>query len=65
MMLIHKVLDCVQVAISTDQREWSVSSLVEYTCEWRLVLFKNNWCSQLQSTRLVTPHSLWPVLIPI
>ncbi len=32
MMLIHKVLDCVQVAISTGQREWSVTSLVDGAC---------------------------------
>ena len=29
MMLVHKILDCVQVAISTGQREWSVTSLVD------------------------------------
>ena len=36
MMLLHKVLDCVQVAIGTGQREQSVTSLVDctynYTC---------------------------------
>ncbi len=33
MMLVHKVLlDCVQVAISTSQREWGVTSLVD--CTW-------------------------------
>ncbi len=32
MMLVHKILDCVQVAISTGQREWSVTSLVD--CTW-------------------------------
>ena len=32
MMLLHKVLDCVQVAIGTGQREWSVTSLIECTC---------------------------------
>ncbi len=32
MMLVHKVLDCVQVAVSTGQREWSVTSLVDCTC---------------------------------
>ncbi len=32
MMLVHKVLDCVQVAISTGQREWGVTSLVD--CTW-------------------------------
>ena len=32
MMLVHKVLDCVQVAIGTGQREWGVTSLVDCTC---------------------------------
>ncbi len=32
MMLIHKILDCVQVTISTGQREWGVTSLVD--CIW-------------------------------
>ncbi len=32
MMLIHKVLDCVQVAIVTGQREWGVTSLVDLLC---------------------------------
>ena len=38
MMLVHKVLDCVQVAISTGQREWCVTSLVDCTCEHQLFL---------------------------
>ncbi len=29
MMLIHKVLDSVQVAIGTGQREWGITSLVD------------------------------------
>ncbi len=32
MMLIHKVLDCVQVAIGTGQREWGITSLVDWLC---------------------------------
>ena len=32
MMLVHKIFDCVQVAISTGQREWSVTSLVDWLC---------------------------------
>ena len=32
MMLVHKIFDCVQVAISTGQREWAVTSLVDCTC---------------------------------
>ncbi len=32
MMLIHKILDSVQVAISTGQREWGVTSLVDWLC---------------------------------
>ncbi len=32
MMLVHKILDCVQVAIGTGQREWSVTSLVGWFC---------------------------------
>ena len=28
MILVHKVLDCVQVAIDTGQRDWRVTSLV-------------------------------------
>ncbi len=32
MMLVHKILDCVQVAIGTGQREWSVTSLVDWLC---------------------------------
>ena len=32
MKLIHKVLDYVQVAISTGQREWGVTSLVDWLC---------------------------------
>ncbi len=32
MILVHKVLDCVQVTISTDQREWGVTSLVDWLC---------------------------------
>ena len=31
-MLVHKILDSVQVAISTGQREWGVTSLVD--CIW-------------------------------
>ena len=31
-MIVHKVLYCVQVAISTGQREWVVTSLVDCTC---------------------------------
>ncbi len=31
-MLVHKVLDCVQVAIGTGQREWGVTSLVDWLC---------------------------------
>ncbi len=34
MMLVHKVLDCVQVAIGAGQREWSVTSLVNCTCAY-------------------------------
>ncbi len=34
MMFIHKVLDCVQVAIGTGQREWGVTSLVDWLCMW-------------------------------
>ncbi len=37
-MLVHKVLDCVQVAIGTGQREWSVTSLVDWLCEHTSVL---------------------------
>ncbi len=33
MMLSHKVLDYVQVANSTGQREWGVTSLVDCTCK--------------------------------
>ncbi len=32
MVLVHKVLDCVQVAIGTGQREWGVTSLVDWLC---------------------------------
>ncbi len=32
MTLVHKVLDCVQVAIGTGQREWGVISIVDCTC---------------------------------
>ncbi len=32
MMLVHKILDCIQVTISTGQREWSVTSLVDWLC---------------------------------
>ena len=38
MMLVHKILDCVQVAISTGQREWGVTSLVDCTCTCTSVL---------------------------
>ncbi len=38
MMLVHEVLDCVQVAIGTGQREWSVTSLIECTCTCTSVL---------------------------
>ena len=31
-MLIHKVLDCIQVAIGTGQQEWGVTSLVDWLC---------------------------------
>ena len=31
MMLVHKVLDCFQVAIRTGKREWCVTSLVDCT----------------------------------
>ncbi len=33
MNLVYKILDCVQVAIGTGQREWGVTSLVDCTCE--------------------------------
>ncbi len=36
MMLVHKVLNNVQVAISTCLREWSVTSLVDCTCTHQL-----------------------------
>ncbi len=36
-MLVHKVLDCVQVAISTGQREWGVTSLIYCKKELRLL----------------------------
>ncbi len=40
-MLVHKVLDCVQVAIGTGQREWGVvTSLVDYTCTHQLLVLK-------------------------
>ncbi len=32
MMLVHKVLDYVQMAIGTGQREWSVTSPVDWLC---------------------------------
>ena len=32
MMLNHKVLDCAQVAIGTGQREWGITSLVDWLC---------------------------------
>ncbi len=38
MMLVHKILDCVQVAISTGQREWGVTSLVDCSCTCMSVL---------------------------
>ncbi len=41
MMLVHKVLDCVEVAIGTGQREWSVTSLVEYTCTCTSVILND------------------------
>ncbi len=33
MMLVHKVLDCVQVAISTGQREWVSPALLTGSVE--------------------------------
>ncbi len=45
-MLIHKVLDCVQVAIGTGQREWGVTCLVQCTCtqirHYKVYIFKMN-----------------------
>ena len=38
MMLVHKILDCVQVAISTGQREWGVTSLVDCSCTCTSIL---------------------------
>ncbi len=38
MMFIHKVLDRVQVANSTGQREWGVTSFVDCTCTCTSVL---------------------------
>ena len=40
MMLVHKVLDCVQVAIGTGQRKWGVTSLVDcsFTCIYKCIL---------------------------
>ncbi len=32
MIIIYKVLDCVQVAIGTCQGDWGVTSHVECTC---------------------------------
>ncbi len=32
MMLVHKVRDCFQVATGTGQREWGVTSLVDWLC---------------------------------
>ncbi len=32
MMLVHKVLDCVQVAICTGQRQWGATSLFDWLC---------------------------------
>ncbi len=42
MMLVHKVLDCIQVAISTGQREWGESSHVDYTCKRNCCLININ-----------------------
>ncbi len=30
MVLVHKVFNCVQVAISTGKREWGVTSLIDW-----------------------------------
>ncbi len=38
MMLVHKILDCVQVTITTGQREWGVTSLVDWLCTYTSVL---------------------------
>ena len=40
MILVHKVLDCVQVAIGTGQRKWGVTSLVDcsFTCIYKCIL---------------------------
>ncbi len=38
MTLAHKTLDCVQVAISTDHRDSSVTSLVDCTCTYIIIL---------------------------
>ena len=38
MMLLHKVLDYVQMAISTGQREWGVTSLVDWLCMWKTTI---------------------------
>ncbi len=43
MMLVYKVLDCVQMSISTGQREWGVTRrFVDCTCTYMSVL---NDCS--------------------
>ncbi len=38
MMLVHKVLDCVQVTIGAGQREWGVTSLVDWLCAWNTII---------------------------
>ncbi len=47
MMLVHEVLDYVQVAIGTGQREWGVTNLVDCTCKHQIV-FKVSHNHQLK-----------------
>ncbi len=58
MMLVHKILDCVQVAISTGQREWSVTSLVDCTWITMMLVHKILDCVQVA---ISTGQSEWSV----
>ncbi len=57
MMLVHKVLYCVHVAIGTTQREWSVTSLVDCIC---IIMYKcTEWCSNWCAIQCLLLGSQW------